>query len=137
MSDAKRLSDAVWTGNIAEVKTLIAAGADVNVVEGYREPPLHLAIEQMEIEIVRLLIAAGADIENDLGKNWPPLAHAVDIESDSAAQSGLTTEQVSTDLTELLIAAGAEPCERAIELAKRYGNHKALSILEEARRRSA
>ena len=133
MEDARRLAEAVWAGNVAQVKALIAAGVDVNRADSTCDPPLHLAIEQMEVEVARLLIAAGADVNRKLGKGWTPLAHAVDVESDAAAQEGLTIDQVSTALTEMLLSAGATPCEHAIELAQKYGNHKVLLLILRAK----
>jgi ankyrin repeat protein len=123
------LSDAVWAGDLAAVNAAIRLGANVNAAEGDRQPPLHLAIEQMEVEIVRRLIEAGAAVDGESGWGWSPLAHAVDIESDASWQSGESPEQVSTDLTELLLKAGALPTQQAIDIARRYGNHKALALL--------
>ncbi len=128
------LSNAVWAGDVSAVDAAIRAGVDVNAAEGDREPPLHLAIEQMEVGIVRQLIEAGAVVNRDLGEGWTPLAHAVDIESDSACQAGLPADRVSTALTELLLAAGAIPNDRAIEIATAYGNHKALALLQRSSR---
>ncbi len=133
MSDLASLSDAVRAGDLSGVDAAIRAGADVNATDGRRQPPLHLAIEQMEVEIARRLIAAGAEVNRDLGQGWTPLAHAVDIESDAACQAGLSPDEVSTALTELLLASGAIPTDRAIELARGYGNHRALALLNRAR----
>jgi ankyrin repeat protein len=134
MADNASLSNAVWAGDLPGVDAAIRAGIDVNAADGHRPPPLHLAIEQMEVEIVRRLIAAGAELNHDLGEGWTPLVHAVDIESDAAWQAGLTPDQVSTALMELLLASGAVPTNRAIELAREYGNHKALALLSHERR---
>jgi len=133
MSDIASLSDAVWVGDLAGVDAAIRAGVDVNAMDGSRWPPLHLAIEQMEAEIARRLIAAGAEVNRESGRGWTPLAHVVDIESDAACQAGLSPDQVSTALTELLLASGALPTDEAIELARQYGNHKALNLLSQAR----
>lgn len=135
MSDGKTLSDAVWNRDLAEVNRQIARGVDVNTIDPVRWwPPLHLAIEQRAIEIVKVLIAAGADVNRSLENDWTPLAHAVDIESDAAWQSGLQTDHTSTELTTLLLAAGAIPCKRAVKIAREYQNHKAMVLLEAAQR---
>jgi ankyrin repeat protein len=126
------LSNAVWAGDAAAVDAAIRAGVDVNAVVDDRQPPLHLAIEQMEVGIVRRLVEAGALVNRDLGQGWTPLTHAVDIESDAACQAGQSPDQVSTALTELLLAAGAIPNGRAIEIATAYGNSKALALLRRA-----
>lgn len=126
------LSDAVWVGDLEAVNSAIRLGADVNTAEGDRQPPLHLAIEQMEVEITRRLIEAGAAVNRGSGSGWTPLVHAIDIESDSAWQSGQLPEEVTTALTELLLRAGAMPTVEATEIARRYGNHKALALLQGA-----
>lgn len=134
MVEPERFTEAVWAGDLFAVEVLLAAGADPNAPteEGF-PPPLHLAIEQQWVEIVRRLIAAGAAVNRDHGQGWTPLAHAIDIESDAASQAGLPPEAVSTELVELLLAAGAEPTERAFELSAAYNNHKARSLLEAAK----
>jgi ankyrin repeat protein len=134
MSDLASLSpsDAAWAGDLSGVDAAIRAGADVNAADGQCQPALHLAIEPMEVEIARRLIAAGAEVNRDLGQGWTPLAHAVDLESDAACQVGLSPDEVSTALTELLLAAGAIPTDRAIELARGHGNHRALALLNRA-----
>jgi ankyrin repeat protein len=134
MIEPGQFAEAVWAGDIAGVEAMIAAGIDVNAPsENGRQPPLHLAIEQQRPEIVRRLIAAGAEVNGDLGRAWTPLAHAIDIESDAASQAGRSPDEVSTELVELLLAAGALPTERAFELAESYGNHKVLSLLRRAK----
>jgi ankyrin repeat protein len=133
VADFASLSDAVWSGDLAGVDAVIEAGVDVNAVDGDRWPPLHLAIEQMEVEIARRLITAGAQVNRDSGQGWTPLVHAIDIESDSACQAGLSLDQVPTALTELLLASGAVVTTRAIEVARGYGNQKALALLSRAK----
>ena len=128
------MTDAVWNGHLDAVIALINAGADVNSVDGPHTPPLHQAIENQRVEIVRLLIAAGADVNREVGDHWTPLAHAIDIESDAASQAGLPPDEVSTELVELLLASGAVPNARDLELATGYGNHKALALIEASRR---
>jgi ankyrin repeat protein len=127
--DAKQLSDAVWDGNLAAVDALIRAGADVNIADDPREPPLHLAIEQMWIEIIRRLIQAGADVNRSVPDGWTPLVHAIDSESDAAWQAYNDVGRASTEIVELLLASGAEPTASAFEAAAGYDNQKALILL--------
>jgi hypothetical protein len=127
--DPKSFSDAIWSGDLAAVEAMLAAGADPNAADDERPPPLSLAIEQMEIEIVGRLIVAGADIHRD-GGGWTPLAHSIDIESDSVSQKYNDISRATTALTELLLAAGARPTPRAFKIARDYRNSKALALLE-------
>lgn len=129
MVDAKQFSQAVWSGDLDAVNAMIAAGADVNAADDPRDPPIHLAIEQEWLPIVRRLIEAGAQINRDLREGWTPLVHAIDIESDGAWQAHHETGHESTELTELLLAAGAIPTDRAFEIASNYDNRKAQALL--------
>jgi hypothetical protein len=131
------MTDAIGRGDLDAVVALLRSGADVNAADGPHSPPLHQAIEHQRVEIVRCLIAAGAAVNRDFGKGWTPLVHAIDSdsESDAASQAGTPPEAVSTELLELLLAAGAKPTERAFELAAAYRNHKAQALLQAARHR--
>lgn len=128
------LTRAVYAGDLPAVQALIIAGVDVNAIAEARfSPPLHDAIEHGRAEIARCLIAAGADVNHDVGGGQNPLFHAVDIESDTASQRGIPTDEASTELTEMLLAAGTVVTARAYELARAYNNYKALTLLEQAR----
>ncbi|MBL8796288.1 MAG: ankyrin repeat domain-containing protein, partial [Planctomycetia bacterium] len=117
MINATQFSQAVWSGDLDAVNRMIAAGVDVNAADNPRDPPIHLAIEQQWMPIVRRLIEAGADIHKELSDGWSPLVHAIDIESDAASQAHDELGHESTELTELLLAAGAVPTARAVEIA--------------------
>ena len=129
MVDAKQFSDAVWAGDLATVDSMIADGANVDVADAPRDRPLHLAIEQRWIEIVRRLVEAGASINTNSEDGWTPLVHAIDIESDAAWQSHYERGHESTELTKLLLEAGAIPTEHAIKTAQDYNNYKAMELL--------
>lgn len=137
MADAVRMTDAICHDDLGAVVALIRSGADPNAADEPHRPPLFQALEHQRIEIARRLIAAGADVNCDVGRGWTPLVHAIDVESDAASQAGVPSEAVSTELVELLLASGAEPTERAFELAAAYRNHKARLLLEAARARRA
>jgi ankyrin repeat protein len=133
-SRTRELADAVYAGNLLAVEALIAAGVDVNAVaDGLFSPPLHDAIEHHRVEIARRLIAAGADVNHDIGDGQTALFHAIDCESDWASQRGIPKDEASTELTEMLLAAGGVPTPRAFELARAYNNRRVLSLLELAK----
>jgi hypothetical protein len=132
------LIDAIYDNDLRAVETAIAAGADVNALPaGGHQPPVHVAIEHERVEILRRLIAAGAHLNRELsmsgwdfgGEGWTPLVHAIDIESDGAWQAHHETGHENTGLTELLLASGAVPTKRAFDIARDYGNEKALALL--------
>ena len=51
---------AVYEGDVAEVRRLLAAGADVSIANAYGATPMGLAAEIADKDIVRLLLEAGA-----------------------------------------------------------------------------
>src|SRR5215470_2839639 len=55
---------AVYDGNIAEVRRLIKAGANVSLANNYGVTPMGLAAEVGNAEILKLLIAAGANADS-------------------------------------------------------------------------
>ena len=138
MMNAVSLMDAIIDNNLLAVEASIADGIDINAfpTSGHLLP-LYLAIEHQRVGIVRRLIAAGALLENELttpgwdfgGAGWTQLVHAIDIESDAAWQAHYETGHESAELTELLLASGAVSTKRAFEIANRYGNQKALTLL--------
>ena len=83
------------TGNVAGIRTLLAAGADVDAADASGFTPLHVAAAQGHADAVKALLAAGADIEAVTDKGHTPL-HA-------AAWVG------QVDVVAALLAAGAYP----------------------------
>ena len=55
---------AVYKGDAAEVRRLLAAGADVSLANEYGATPMSLAAEVADTEILKLLLAAGADADS-------------------------------------------------------------------------
>ena len=88
------LFDAIWRGQIDEVKSLIEGGKDVNVKDEDGDPFLHEAIWRGHIDVVRVLIDAGADVNTSSADGDPLLLEPV-LKGD-------------TDLVRILIEAGAD-----------------------------
>ena len=61
-ADSPRL-DATKRGDVAEVRSLLAEGADPNVAQGDGLTALHLAAQEGDLEIAELLIGAGAMVD--------------------------------------------------------------------------
>jgi ankyrin repeat protein len=68
---SEQLHEAVRAGQVARVRELIAAGADINERDGYGATPLMNAAHIGNAEMVRALVAAGAEVNavDELGWN--------------------------------------------------------------------
>jgi len=55
---------AAYEGNVAEVRRLLAAGADASLANNYGATPMSLAAEIANTEILSLLLTAGADADS-------------------------------------------------------------------------
>jgi uncharacterized protein len=67
--------------------------------------PAHRAVEIGDVAALRELLDAGADVEDRGPDGLTLLFHAIDVESDSAAQAG---DPLHVDMTALLLARGAD-----------------------------
>ena len=61
-SEAQALYRAIWAGTIAEVRQLVAAGADVNARDSDGDPLLYTAIWRDKLEALRILVDAEANV---------------------------------------------------------------------------
>jgi hypothetical protein len=67
-------------GDIAQIKTYLADGADVNVltgIPGMENTPLGFAASNGNLEVVKVLVEGGADVNKLALFKCPPLFHAV------------------------------------------------------------
>ncbi|HTQ36052.1 MAG TPA: ankyrin repeat domain-containing protein [Steroidobacteraceae bacterium] len=96
--DAARLADdpadgttplhwAVYHGNVAEVKRLIAAGADVNARNDYGSTPLSEAAVAGNVEVIRRLLQAGARVDATNADGQTPLMILARTSNVAAAQA--------------------------------------------------
>src|SRR4051812_42029749 len=58
------LQYAVYDGNVAEVRRLLKAGANVSLANNYGATPMGLAAEAGSAEIIKLLLDAGANADS-------------------------------------------------------------------------
>jgi ankyrin repeat protein len=92
---------ACMTDNIACVKALLVAGADIKVTDNIQRTALHCATGWSTLDMVELLVANGADINAKTTKGDTPLTFARDnFYQDKYEQRG--------KITNFLIRKGAK-----------------------------
>ena len=131
---------AAFDGDLATIRRLLAEGVDLEACNDMGQTPLHLAIENGNVEVVKFLLEAGADPDGLMSGCVTPLCHAIEVEGDSARQ--LDKDEQSTAIIELLLAHGADvnhPCvwdrvhgKSPLAEAWHQGNWKAVELLTAA-----
>ena len=106
---------AVYEGNIAEVRRVLKAGADVSLANNYGATPMGLAAEVGNAEIIKLLLEAGAKADSPNPEGQTALL--------AVARTG------NVEAAELLVKYGA-----TVDARERWGGQTAL-MWEAARRR--
>ena len=101
------LQRAVFDTNVAEVKRLLAAGANARQANAYGVTPMALAAETGNTAIIQLLLNAGADVESPAGDGQTALM--------SVARTG------NVEAAALLIQHGAK-----VNAAESFGGQTAL-----------
>ncbi len=118
-----QLHQAVVSGDLQQVKSLISSGVDINTNNQLNWTPLHTAIRNNRIEIVKFLLENGVDID------------AVDSWGQTALQFAVESGQ--KEVVELLIEKGANldildvRRESAISLARKTGQTEIAELLSE------
>ncbi|KAF4652796.1 hypothetical protein FOL47_010851 [Perkinsus chesapeaki] len=113
---------AVSTGNLSEVRRLIACGADPRATNENGQTPLHFAAVNGNPKVIDLLIKEGADLNAEDTCGRIPLVLAVQQKQDSAARA-LIHYKPSISTEQLL---------KAVQLAQSNDDENMLSILREA-----
>jgi ankyrin repeat protein len=117
---------AAFFGALAAARSLVAAGARVNLVSrnDFRVMPLHSAIAGRHAGVARILIPAGADVNAAQREGYRPLHQAA--------------EHGDAELIEMLLVAGADPSltndagESPAEFARRHGHDEVAERLARA-----
>ncbi|MFF8478709.1 ankyrin repeat domain-containing protein [Streptomyces sp. NPDC015414] len=93
--------------------------------------PAHHAVEHEDAQTLARLLADGADPDEVLGRATL-LTHALDVEGDSALQSG---QPLTVHTTAILLAFGADPRLRdpagntPMDVAEEYDHQPAIKLL--------
>ena len=68
----KNIHDAVRTGDIKRINSLISKKININMMDASNKTPLHIAVETNQIEVITLLIKSNANLESkDYYENTP------------------------------------------------------------------
>ncbi len=73
------LHAAAWKGDVAQIQSLIAGGADVNAASSFGTTPLHSAAVNNQLEAVKALLQQGARVEARDGLGRTALFAALEI----------------------------------------------------------
>lgn len=90
------LHDATRHGDLAEVRRLIGAGAEVNSRDFRGQTPLLLAVGYRHLEVAKVLLENGANV------------NAKDHEGTSALQLGIGNSGANSEMVALLQSFGAK-----------------------------
>ncbi|MEU0272254.1 ankyrin repeat domain-containing protein [Streptomyces sp. NPDC006307] len=93
--------------------------------------PAHQAVEMGDHALLTRLLDEGADV-NEVCCGMTLLMHAIDVEADSATQSG---QPIDSALTAIVLAYGADPTltldgKTAKDTARFYNHGMAIRLLE-------
>lgn len=156
---SKELLEASTKGDIAKVKALTGAGADIGARDKNGDSSLEHAADKGCLDVVKFLVESGALIDNFNADNWTPLMSACNrgyyevarylVESgakiDFAARFGKYGERTPLmqaafngheDIVKLLVEKGADTGfangkgDTALSLAAAKGHKKIVSLLE-------
>jgi len=93
-AEASPLHQAAADGKLERVKSLVSAGADVNVRHIDRETPLHYAVRRGHKEIAEVLLDHGADVNIGAENNITAAEYAMDNDH--------------TEIVQVLVSRGAD-----------------------------
>ena len=128
--ERSKLLEAATEGPLSYVRSLLEAGVDPNDGTDFGYTALMGAAGRGRIEVVQMLLAAGADVRKRDNEGWTVL------------MSVAVSKSATAELTELLLAAGADPCPKglyrehrvtALALARKY-NRGIVGLIEGASR---
>ncbi|XP_046991866.1 serine/threonine-protein phosphatase 6 regulatory ankyrin repeat subunit C-like [Schistocerca americana] len=83
---ADRLTDAAFDGQVAELRALLAAGADIEALDSSGWTALHAAARAGNVQALKCLLAAGADVGGRIDGGFSALHWAATLEYSDLAK---------------------------------------------------
>ncbi len=129
----EKLCAAAWGGDAERVRDLVLLGADIECVNDMGNTPLHLAVEQLDVDVARTLLELGADVNKHTpGSGWTPIVHAAEGICDAGTQMASPPD---ASMILLLLSYGADVTrgtdegKTALMYAREYGNKMVEEVL--------
>lgn len=73
-----KIGEAIFTKDIAKIKSLINEGANVNSQDIDKYTPLHVAAEKNDVDFINFLVSKGANVNvASTGAGWTPFESAI------------------------------------------------------------
>jgi ankyrin repeat protein/uncharacterized protein YjgD (DUF1641 family) len=120
---------AVARGDVAEVRRLVAAGADVDEAGPAGTSPLQMAVVTGQVEVIRVLVEMGANKDAKNASGWTPLHWA--------ARNGRVEAVKALAECGANIGARADDGLTPLQLSLQEGHHHVARVLEELERTAA
>ena len=116
------LREAVLDGLVAEVEELLDGGLSVDADLGGEATPMHMAIQEDQVEVVKALLARSADLTSVTRAGWTP-AHMVALTNNVEIAELLLAAGMSLDATNM---HGHTP----VDLAKAHKKTEVLALFK-------
>lgn len=119
------LHGAAHCGHLADVRALLAAGANASAADDNGWTPLHFAAQESQVAAAELLLDAGAEID------------AVDSHGNTPLLKAVYNSRGAGELIRLLRARGADPYREnnhgvsPVSLARNIGNFDVAQFFED------
>lgn len=92
------LHAAAWKGDVVQIQSLIAGGADVNSASSFGTTPLHAAAVNNQLPAIKVLLELGARVDARDGLGRTPLFAALEVGATRSVIEALLTAGAAADV---------------------------------------